>query len=161
MAGSGLNLRPMVELPDGVVFPLEYHISARAVYKAFRKALTRRPNLAADEYRSVAHDRLETLYLATQGGVARGDPPAIRTAVAVVHEHAHILGYVRADPEQPAAASDRQYEEERRHMLALARAMSDEDRANYLDILQRAEACVKAGKPEACVKAGKPPEVPK
>jgi hypothetical protein len=145
LVGSGLNLRPMVELPNGVVFPPDYRISARAVLKAFRKALARRTDLAVDELRAVAHDRLETLYLATQGGVGRGNPAAIRAAVVVLREHALIFGYAQADPQELAAARSRQEEEERREALAVVRAMTPEERDQYADILERVQARLKPG----------------
>ena len=144
IVGGGLNVRPLVELPPGVVFPPDYRISARAVLKAFRKALACRTELAVDELRALAHDRLETLYLATQGGVGRGSPQAIRAAVVVLHEHARIFGYAQADPEQLAEAPNVQRERERREMVELIEAMTLEERVQYAEILRNAEERVEA-----------------
>jgi hypothetical protein len=135
----------MIDLPEGVVFPPNYRISTRAALKAFHKALARRTDLAVDELRVVAHDRLETLYLAAQGAVARGSLEAVRAAVVVLREHARIFGYAQADPEALATAGGAREEEKHRKMLALARAMTPEDRSQYVDILKRAEAIVRAG----------------
>lgn len=134
----------MVDLPEGVVFPPNYRISARAVLKAFRKALGRRTDLAVHELRAVAHNRLEKLYLATQGGVARGNPDAVRAAVVVVREHARIFGYAEGDPEELAAAQSREEEEKQRHSRAILSAMTNEEWDRYIGIYNRAEARLKA-----------------
>ncbi len=144
MVGIGLGGRPLVELPEGVTFPSDYRISARAVLKAFRRALAERVDLAVSELRAVAHDRLETLYLATQDGVARGNPEAIRVAVTVVREHARIFGYAQADPEALEDSRNLRMLEERQQMAVIRAAMTLEERKLYVEICKRAEARLEA-----------------
>jgi hypothetical protein len=124
-----------------VTFPSDYEISARAVLKAFRRALAAGVELAVDELRTVAHGRLETLYLATQGGVARGNPEAVRAAVTVVREHARLFGYAVPDRdpfEAARQAHDLQLQQEREEQMALGRAMTQEERVLFLDLCERA-----------------------
>ena len=86
-------------------------------------------------------ERLETLYLATQGGVARGNAEAIRAAVVVLREHAHFCGY--ATPDSRALEAARKFqtqEQEERELIAVARAMTIEERELYLELLERAQA---------------------
>jgi hypothetical protein len=141
LVGGGLSSRPLVELPQGVIFPADYKISARGVLKAFRKALANRVELAANELRIVAHERLETLYLATQGAVVRGDPRAVRAAVAVLREHARIFGYAVPDPVVlEADRKDREREAQEQRFAAALRTLTIEEGELYLDLLDRAEA---------------------
>ena len=65
------------------------------------------------------HDRLEKLYLATQGGVARGNPEAINAGVVVVREHARIFGYAEGNPKELTAASSWPQDEKQRHMVTV------------------------------------------
>jgi len=139
--GGGLSSRPLVELPQGVTFPSDYRISARAVLKAFRRAHATRVDLAVQELRTVAHERLENLYLATQGAVARGDPGAVRAAVIVLREHARIFGYAVPDPAVlEADRKDRDRETEERRQWAAIATLTLQERELLFDLLERAEA---------------------
>jgi hypothetical protein len=83
----------MVTMSDGVTFPPDYRISRQACCKAFRKAITREPNLEAMEMRLVDTERCEDMFLALQPGMRKGDPRSVEVAVKVLAHKAEINGY--------------------------------------------------------------------
>jgi len=83
----------IVKISDGVTFPPDYHISRQACCKAFRKAITREPNLEAMEMRLVDTDRCEDMFLSLQTGIRKGDPRSIEVAVKVLIHKSEINGY--------------------------------------------------------------------
>jgi hypothetical protein len=92
--------KPMVDLPDGIIFPPGYSITGQACGQALSRALARVPNLEAAELRQIDHDRYEYLYGAAQPGVSKASAQHILAAANVLEKKAKLGGY--AAPEKHA-----------------------------------------------------------
>ncbi len=90
-AGRGEHV-PTVTPPEGVSFPPNYRISKMGCCKAFRRRMEREPNLEAAEHRRLDTERCEDMFFALQGGVRKGDPRSIDSAVRVLAHKAEING---------------------------------------------------------------------
>jgi hypothetical protein len=86
-------------LPEGIVFPPDYKITAMGCHTAVRRALRRAPVLEADEMRRFDTDRCEEMYLFLTPGIRQGDSQSVRAAVSVLAHKASINGYKSAETE--------------------------------------------------------------
>jgi len=86
--------------PEGLEFPTNYRISESAVFKAYHKAMDRRPAVDVEVFRKEDTARLEDMFLKLQRGVSNGDPRYIDSAVGVLRHKTRINGYEQ--PEQVA-----------------------------------------------------------
>jgi hypothetical protein len=86
-------------LPEGIVFPPDYKITAMGCHAAVRRALRRAPVLEADEMRRFDTDRCEEMYLFLTPGIRQGDSQSVRAAVSVLAHKASINGYKSAETE--------------------------------------------------------------
>lgn len=84
---------PIVAIPDGVTFPVDFQISRQACHKAFKKAIAREPSLAAEEFRKLDSSRCEEMFLNLQPGIRKGNPRSIEVGVKVLRHSAQINGY--------------------------------------------------------------------
>lgn len=84
----------MIALPDGAVFGERYRISAQAIHRAFQRAIERAPNAEAEHYRKLDTERCESMFLALQTGIRKGDTKSIEAGVRVLVHRAKINGYV-------------------------------------------------------------------
>jgi hypothetical protein len=91
-------------LPDAIVFPPNYRISESAVFKAYHKAMDRQPAIDAEVFRKEDTARCEEMYLNLQGGIRKGDPRHIDTAVRVLAHKSKLNGYA-VEPDQAANSS--------------------------------------------------------
>jgi hypothetical protein len=85
--------QPMVAIPDGVTFPLDYKITRQACHKAFRKAIAREPALQLAELRKLDTMRCEEMLMNLQPGIRKGNARAIEVGVKVLDHKAKINGY--------------------------------------------------------------------
>jgi len=83
----------IVEIPKAVTFPPEFQISRQAVHKAFRRAITREPSIAAEEFRKLDTARCEDMFLNLQPGIRKGNPRSVEAGVKVLRHSAQINGY--------------------------------------------------------------------
>jgi len=131
---TALGPRQLVELPAGVTLPPGYRISARGALKAYRRARATRVELRLGELRGLVLERLETLYLAVQGGVARGSSDAVRAALAVLRD------FMRASGLEPGIIrEERPPLDEEEELKALIRFLSVDERIQYITLLETAE----------------------
>jgi hypothetical protein len=149
----------MVTLPDGICFSSDYRISRQACCKAFRKAITREPNLAAQEMRLVDTERCEAMFLALQSGIRRGDPRSIEVGVKVLSHRAEINGFkaaARVDMTGPGVTVLVQQQ------AADAQAMADLSRLTLEELREyrRLEAKTRAAPYMIEIEATRTPEAP-
>jgi hypothetical protein len=85
--------QPMVAIPDGVTFPLDYKITRQACHKAFRKAIAREPALELAEFRKLDTMRCEEMLMNLQPGIRKGNARAIEVGVKVLDHEAKINNY--------------------------------------------------------------------
>ncbi len=90
---------PITPLPEGIIFPPDYSISAMGCHKAVQRALQRAPVLEADEMRRIDTDRCEEMYLFLTPGIRQGDPQSVRAAVNALAHKAAINGYKSSEME--------------------------------------------------------------
>lgn len=83
----------IVAIPDGVTFAPDFQISRQACHKAFSKAITREPSLAAEEFRKLDSARCEDLFMNLQPGIRKGNPRSVEAGVKVLRHSAQINGY--------------------------------------------------------------------
>jgi hypothetical protein len=150
----------MVTLPDRIRFPPDYRISRQACCKAFRRAITREPNLAAHEMRLVDTERCENMFLALQSGIRKGDPRSIEVGVKVLSHRAEINGFkaaARVDMTGPGVTVLVQQE-----AAADAQAMADLSRLTLEELREyrRLEAKTRAAPHMIEIEATRTPEAP-
>jgi hypothetical protein len=85
-----------VTLPEGIKFPRDFHLTRQACHKAFKRALSREPALAAEEFRQLDTLRCEEMFMNLQLGVRKGNPRAVEASVKVLRHSAQINGYAAA-----------------------------------------------------------------
>jgi hypothetical protein len=83
----------IVEIPKAVTFPPEFQISRQAVHKAFRRAITREPSVAAEEFRKLDTARCEDMFLNLRPGIRKGNPRSVEAGIKVLRHAAQINGY--------------------------------------------------------------------
>ena len=91
--------KPLVALPEAIVFPPDYKISEAAIFKAYHKAMDGQPALNAEVFRKEDTIRLEDMYVHLQRGISNGDPRSIDTGVRVLAQKAKLNGYA-VEPDQ-------------------------------------------------------------
>jgi hypothetical protein len=69
--------KPLVPLPEGIVFPPDYKISEAAVFKAYHKAMVLQPAFNAEVFRKEDTIRSEDMYSRLQRGISNDDPRSI------------------------------------------------------------------------------------
>ncbi len=72
------------------------------------KALNASPNQEAEHYRKLQVQRCEDMFLALQGGIQAGDPPAVNSGIKVLSHEAEILGIEGPVKLEPAGQSGNQ-----------------------------------------------------
>jgi len=85
--------QPLVALAADMKFPSDFRVSRQACHKALRRALSREPALAADEFRKIDTARCEEMFANLQPGVRKGNPRAVEASVKVLRHSAQINGY--------------------------------------------------------------------
>jgi hypothetical protein len=85
--------QPVITIPNGVTFPLDFQISRQACHKAFKKAIAREPSVAAEDFRKLDSARCEDMFMNLQPGIRKGNPRSIEAGVKVLRHSAQINGY--------------------------------------------------------------------
>jgi hypothetical protein len=86
--------RALADFPPSMEFPPAYRISTQAVHQAFQRAIMRLPNVEAEACRRLDNERYESMLLALQTGIRKGDPRSIDAAVNVLAHKARLNNYV-------------------------------------------------------------------
>jgi hypothetical protein len=144
-AGRG-EAMPAVPLPNAE-FPRGYRISEQAAYQACRRALARRPQLTAEEWRQQDQIRCDDAALSLQKKIRAGDAKAIEAWVRLQDHVANVNGY-RMPPlarvKAEIAVEGNQLDEARREEHSeVLRAMTDEEARILGDIMDRCRQRVK------------------
>jgi hypothetical protein len=91
--------QPFPPIPDGIEFPADYRISESAVFRVYRKAMDRLPEIEAEVFRREDTARCEEMYLKLQGGISNGNPRHVDTAVRALGHKAKLNRYA-VEPDQ-------------------------------------------------------------
>jgi hypothetical protein len=123
--------------PAEVEFPQDYSITSVGCMKAFKAALKRIPQPAAQELRAIDTDRCEDLLSWLRTDVVKGEPSAVRAYVKVLTHISQINGYAASGKIEVTDLGRSPGEDDEKFKLMAAR-LDDNDQLALLALMIKA-----------------------